>query len=317
MAISTTTAQISQGDLVINTNGLPDPALSGNPLGSRRFPGNPPIVIEGYDLEYRFTYRAGQSQDLPSPQALTLEVLGIALNGVAIAGPASPPGPLPGTTTNPPTGFTYNRVFNEDRFGVDICGGYCCHLTLEDDDTEFEQYRYHSGSFLVNCWGSKVIASNTYFQSSNYQGDYFRHPDGHSKIVGYCFDGYPIYGPFGYRTPSDPRSEPIKMRSSYRPFPSPRIGRESNYSQIPPGTYIQDFEYVENLGTLDQYNGRYTKTPDYPTGTYAYFLALDKQNRPVYPYIFGKETRKTRDCSCVGTDDHDHEHDDHDHEHDD
>ena len=27
------------------------------------------------------------------------------------------------------------------------------------------------------------------------------HPDGHSKILGYCFDGFPVYGPFGYDVP--------------------------------------------------------------------------------------------------------------------
>ena len=30
--------------------------------------------------------------------------------------------------------------------------------------------------------------------------DYSRHTDGHSKIVGMSFDGYPIYGPWGYNS---------------------------------------------------------------------------------------------------------------------
>ena len=34
--------------------------------------------------------------------------------------------------------------------------------------------------------------------NSDIQGDYKRHADGHSKILGVAFDGYPIYGPYGY-----------------------------------------------------------------------------------------------------------------------
>jgi hypothetical protein len=47
------------------------------------------------------------------------------------------------------------------------------------------------------------IANNYYYE--NYYGsgetlDYSRHPDGHSKILGVSFDGYPIYGPWGYNS---------------------------------------------------------------------------------------------------------------------
>lgn len=282
--------------MVITTDGLPDPALYGDPLGSGLFPDSP-NEIDIMSTVYDFPYRAGQSQDIPDPDALELGPIGVALNGVFLFGPSAAPGALPGETIVPPVGFTYNAVFNEDAYGVDSCGGH-------PDETG--HYHYHSGSFLVNCWGSKLVASNPYFSASNFQGDFFRHPDGHSKIVGFCFDGYPIYGPFAYKNPSNARTEPIRMKSSYRAYPSPRNGRQSNYSQIPPGMYVQDFEYVENLGTLDQYNGRYCVTPEYPNGTYAYFLTLDPQNRPVYPYIFGNSTRKHRGYNVTEHEHHDH-----------
>jgi len=285
MAISSTTASLhSNGNIEIITNGLPDPALYGDPLGSGLFPDNP-NTITPHTQTFEFFYRGGEAKDLPNPQQTTLGPQGIALNGVVLFNPSAAPGPLPGTTTQPPVGFSYNAVYNEDAYGVDACGGH-----PEEDGN----YHYHSAAFLVNCWGSKVISSNSYFSSSSYNGDYFRHPDGHSKIVGICFDGYPIYGPFGYTNPNDQLSEPIRMRSSYRAYPSPRVGRGSTYAQIPPGVYVQDFEYVENLGTLDEFNGRYSVTPDYPSGTYAYYLTVDSENRPVYPYIFGNSTRKPR-----------------------
>ncbi|HAA22158.1 MAG TPA: hypothetical protein DCP28_26600, partial [Cytophagales bacterium] len=49
------------------------------------------------------------------------------------------------------------------------------------------------------------------------------------------------------------------------------------------GTYIQDFEYVQGLGDLDECNGRFGKTPEYPEGTYYYVLTADF---PVIPACF-------------------------------
>lgn len=283
MAVSTTTATIQgSNQLRVVTDGRPDPALYGTPLGSGLFPGNP-NTIQPQSTDVVFALRAGTNTS--NPQATTLGPQGIALNGVPFFNPSAAPGPLPGSEVQPPTGFTYNAVYNENTYGVDACGGH-----PEQDGS----YHYHSGSFLVNCWGSKLIASNTYYSESNYKGDYFRHPDGHSKIVGFCYDGYPVYGPFSYKNPGDRLSPVVRMKSSYRAFPSPVANRGSVYADIPAGTYIQDYEFVENLGSLDIHNGRFCFTPEYPDGTYAYFLTLDKQNRPVYPYIFGNTTKEQR-----------------------
>ena len=56
-----------------------------------------------------------------------------------------------------------------------------------------------------------------------------------------------------------------------------------------PGAFIEDYEYIQNSGTLDQYNGRYCVTPEFPNGTYAYFITQDIGGNPVYPYILGPE----------------------------
>ena len=42
--------------------------------------------------------------------------------------------------------------------------------------------------------------------------DYSRHVDGHSKILGMSYDGYPIYGPWGY----NPSGTAIRETSGYR-----------------------------------------------------------------------------------------------------
>ena len=51
--------------------------------------------------------------------------------------------------------------------------------------------------------------------NSNIQGDYKRHANGHSKILGMSFDGYPIYGPYGYSDALDASSSVIRMKTAY------------------------------------------------------------------------------------------------------
>jgi hypothetical protein len=56
---------------------------------------------------------------------------------------------------------------------------------------------------------------------------------------------------------------------------------------FPLGTYAEDYEYTGTVGDLDEYNGRLCVTPDYPNGTYAYFVTTDSNGDPAFPYIMG------------------------------
>ena len=66
---------------------------------------------------------------------------------------------------------------------------------------------------------------NDYYGSTQYNGNNLRHPDGHSKMVGVAFDGFPIYGPFGYNNPWDNLSGTDSMVSSYRVKSEEAVGR--------------------------------------------------------------------------------------------
>src|SRR5439155_14556856 len=55
----------------------------------------------------------------------------------------------------------------------------------------------------------------------------------------------------------------------------------------PLGYYLEDYVYNSASGDLDQYNGKFTITPDFPNGTYAYFTTLDSLGKAAYPYIVG------------------------------
>ena len=58
-------------------------------------------------------------------------------------------------------------------------------------------------------------------------------------------------------------------------------------SQNPLGNYLEDYEYVEGYGDLNEFNGRYCVTPEYPEGTFAYFVTINEQGLPQYPYVIG------------------------------
>ncbi|MEL1244772.1 YHYH protein [Flavobacterium sp. DGU11] len=125
----------------------------------------------------------------------------------------------------------------------------------------------------------------------------------HSPIVGYAFDGYPVYGPYGYTNANDATSAITRMRTGYAlrnittrtTLPYNVALTSANYgpavnSTYPIGTYIEDYEWLEsNGGTLDKYNGRFCVTPEYPEGTYAYFVTLDAAGTPQFPYYVGVE----------------------------
>lgn len=279
--------------LQITSDGDPYPVKAGVPLlnngTTRVFPDS--STIQDQVNDFSFKYRGGSNTVDPEAVSLTSPV-GITTNGVVIYTSASSSLTLPVSSTAAPSNFTWNTVDNPTEFRVDACGGR--------PETGGE-YRYRSGAFYKNGMqnNSQYIASTTYLSATAFGGDNTRHPDGHSKILGFAFDGYPIYGPYGYTSATEVGSvsnPAIQMTSSYRTKYNAEGGRSFTYAELPAGSFVEDYEYVSSLGTLDVYNGRFCKTPDYDTGTYAYFLTFSpgNLNTPVYPYIIGPSTREQR-----------------------
>ena len=108
----------------------------------------------------------------------------------------------------------------------------------------------------------------------------------HSPIIGFAYDGNPIYGAFGYQNPLDVSSSIIRMTSSYSINGSRSNG--PSLTTYPIGSFVNDYTYTHKSGTLDQNNGRFCITPEFPKGTYAYFITIDSNQVPQYPYILGE-----------------------------
>ena len=117
----------------------------------------------------------------------------------------------------------------------------------------------------------------------------------HSPIIGWAYDGNPIYGPYGF----DSNGSVKRMISGYTQSLS--VVRP-NILRYPPGFFVEDYAFT-NVGDLDEHNGKYGPTPEYPEGVYAYFTTINSINestgifqsfrKPVFPYVIGNTYKST------------------------
>ena len=118
----------------------------------------------------------------------------------------------------------------------------------------------------------------------------------HSPIIGWSYDGFPIYGPYGYEKSTG--GNITQLRSGYS------VDLKANRpptSVFPQEYFIEDFTWNTNTDEkyLDANNGRFGITPEFPKGTYAYFATFDTSlisdssdpfngyKRPAFPYLIG------------------------------
>ena len=112
--------------------------------------------------------------------------------------------------------------------------------------------------------------------------------DSHSPIIGWAYDGNPIYGPNGYIDPNDGNSDLKYLNTGYELSTGDVVDRPSGFSA---GFFVEDYKYA-NTGDLDKHNGRYTKTPEFPNGVYAYFAGITTTTREAkFPYFIGDSYR--------------------------
>ena len=109
-------------------------------------------------------------------------------------------------------------------------------------------------------------------------------------LVGYAADGFPIYTSYGYSVATDAKSPLKKMRSSYRLKQGQRPGEPNGPGGKYDGQFTADYEYVKGSGDLDECNGRFGVTPEYPQGIYHYYITEE------FPFV-SRFWRGTPDAS--------------------
>lgn len=105
-------------------------------------------------------------------------------------------------------------------------------------------------------------------------------------LIGWASDGFPVYARYGYADPEDSQSQLKALTTSYRLKSQPDENRPNTLTAIlggpnatnninkpiPMGAFTQDYEYVEGLGDLDECNGIFGVTPEFPDGIYYYVV---------------------------------------------
>ncbi len=218
-------------------------------------PGNIGIFINGVSL---FDWRDGVAWN-NNTQALC-------------GGPGNPP--CPG---GPQASQDWNRdAIPAEKAGFDCSKGH----------PAMGNYHHHQNPSAFKL--DKVVISNI---CNLYDADglYALDDTKHSPLIGFAYDGYPIYGAFGYQNTTGGGGI-TRMKSSYL------LNTATTRAAGPPttGTYFngyfkEDYIYVANSTSdyLDEHNGRFCVTPEYPNGTYAYFATVDADWNSAYPYVVG------------------------------
>ncbi|MCC9606486.1 YHYH protein [Blastopirellula sp. JC732] len=208
--------------------------------------GNPNPITE-----QRYVYRVpAQPMAAVRTTPLGMQNFGICLNGVPFD-----PGAAEWYQGNPNGGWQYEALSGAVPLGIDAN-----HAHVQPTGA----YHYHG-------------------LPSGFLKDLNVNRSSHSPIIGWAADGFPIYALYGYKDPKDASSEIVELDSSYQLKTGTRPGGSRGPGGTYDGTFLADYQFVSDKGDLDECNGRFCVTPDFPEGTYAYFLT---QHWPVIPRAY-------------------------------
>ena len=196
------------------------------------------------------------------------------------------------------TGIGYSSISTEVRaFSRGAGGSYIArvrNLTLNNSSRfgdSFLSTKEDSLKFGILGYSQDIAETfeNTFTKNSNGE---FNQITGHSPIVGWAYDGNPIYGPFGYSEADNINSAIKIIASSYKKDVSKLKNRPTGFAE---GFFVQD-HFFDGSGDLDIHNGRFCKTPEFPNGIYAYFSTVGlgtatNKLEGIYPYFIGNTYR--------------------------
>lgn len=194
-----------------------------------------------------------------------------------------------------PTGEQLPTPVGDHIFGVGINGVPFERIAPTHPSAAAWEYNVHSPDVLPHI----QLDANNGRLHSNGQYHYVGSPLGlvcgildqnasaSMLLLGWAADGFPIYADVS-RGPLVDDGTPLAhtvLRTGYRI----RSGRrpEGSPGGVFDGTFAQDYAFLQGAGDLDECNGRFGATPEYPSGTYYYvitrtfpFLPLSFRGKP-------------------------------------
>ncbi|MFC6268128.1 YHYH protein [Frigoriflavimonas asaccharolytica] len=277
-------------DVYVNATGIP-----AYPTGIFSGDGNP---NNAGDQNAIYKLPLNPTQNTGTATATTAGNIGIFVNGVSLfdyrdgVSWNNNTGTLcggPGGSTCP-GGMGASQAWNRDaipaeRLGFDCAKGHPAGTNYHhhQNPSAFKYDSTTSNTYSAIC--------NTY----NSEGLYTINTTQHSPLIGFAYDGFPIYGAYGY-TNSNGTGGVARMKSGYQlstnttrangPAVNQVVGNQTLFN----GYFREDYVYVANASdptVLDVHNGRFSVTPEYPAGIYCYYATVNADQSSAYPYVVG------------------------------
>lgn len=246
-------------------------------------------------------------QNTGTPVSTTGGNIGVFINGVAMFDYRD--GCSWKSSTNSmaggPLGGTGDGIWNRDAIVAEK-GGFDC----SKGHPAMGNYHHHQNPSAFNL---DLNVISTICNLYNADGLYAIDSTVHSPLIGFAYDGFPVYGAYGYKN-ADGTGGIVRMKSSWSlrnittrttyytgvstSFPGPAVS-----STYPLGTFKEDYGYTvpTSADYLDEHNGRFCITPEYPAGIYCYFATVDANWNSAYPYLIGPTYYGTKVAAKVNS----------------
>lgn len=261
--------------------------------------GNPSLATAQNSI---FKIPLNPSQNMGTPTVGGMGNIGVFINGTALFNYAdgvswnSTTNALCGGPGNPPCpgGPMATMDWNRDAIPAEMDGFDCT-----KGHPAMGNYHHHQNpsAFKLDLNVLSTIC-NTYDADGLYAIDSTQH----APLIGFAYDGFPIYGAYSYADVNGTGAI-TRMKSSYELGSSTtRTNGPNVTSTYFNGYFKEDYTFVSHPGNpdyLDEHNGRFCVTPEYPAGIYCYFATVDANWNSTYPYAVGPTFYGVYDVSTV------------------
>ncbi len=277
--------QYSSTSVYITTNGIP--AFTTGPF----LDGNPSLATSQNAI---FKFPLNPVKNNGTPTNTTNGNIGIFINGVALfdyrdgvswqnSTNSLKGGPLQGQG---------DAVWNRDAIVGERLGFDCAKA-----HPAMGNYHHHQNPSAFSL-DLKVISNVCDLYAAD--GLYAIDSTKHSPLIGFTYDGFPIYGAYAFKN-VDGTGGVVRMKSSYTLRSITTRTQYTNGVNVtagpavnttyPLGYFREDYQYnttsANSPDYLDDHNGRFCVTPEYPNGIYCYYATVDENWNSAYPYVVG------------------------------
>ena len=195
-----------------------------------------------------------------------------------------------GAMAGGPLGGTGDGVWNRDAIVAEK-GGFDC----SKGHPAMGNYHHHQNPSAFNL---DLNVISTICNLYNADGLYAIDSTVHSPLIGFAYDGFPVYGAYAYKN-ADGTGGIVRMKSSWSLrnittrttlYTGASVSSGPAVSATYPlGTFKEDYGYTSPVSSdyVDDHNGRFCVTPEYPAGIYCYFATVNAQWNSAYPYLIG------------------------------